>query len=74
MKKILLIALFSISASCAVDTVPIVLQAPPDIVLPEITDAELSCLSDPVYRKVATTILYQGKRIETLKGIIESTQ
>lgn len=69
---LLLIALFSLSACCGIPQ-KAKLDLPDDVVLPELTNQELSCVTQETYEKIADMKIACEEGIKTHRDVIKST-
>jgi hypothetical protein len=72
-KKTTLLAAAVILVSCASEYIQAPLPMPPRPNMPVFTDAELECLPDDVYRRIAMRDMEKEFYIERLELIIKST-
>ena len=75
MKLLILISAITLISACSTATipVPVVLQVPPELLLPKIPGTEMQCLPDQIYKALVIRDRMQTERRQTLRDIIEST-
>ena len=73
MRMLIVFASAIILASCCSIPDQAKLPLPPEANLPKLTDAELACVTDHTYEKIATLDNQCKERIKTLENIIKTT-
>jgi len=73
LKTALLSVIISVISACSTHPVSVALPLPPKPDMPSITDAELACLSNAVYRRLARRDLALVQYQQRLEAIIQST-
>ena len=75
MKKLIpLIVIILISGCTTIEYITVPLDTPPKLVLPVVPKDSLSCISDSAFSILVKRDKLQAERINTLTGIIETTQ
>jgi len=72
-KKLLLIVITLMISACRTDYITAPLPLPSMLSSPTVTDAELRCLSDSVYRRLAMRDLACRNYNQRLEAVIQST-